>query len=406
MSNSGILISACMMVKNEEKNLERCLNSVKLLADEIVIVDTGSTDNTIEIAKKFNARIYEHPWANDFSLHRNQSISYAKGKWILIIDADEELCFVNKAPIKNIKRFFKECKYNAAALVVKDIQKELNVLQFNSTRFFKKNRVRYEGIVHNQPKIEGQALFCPMLEIKHYGYDLTPEQKEAKFKRTSTLLLKQVETGEVHEGLPYFYLCQLYANNDCHEEAIKWGEKYLTCKEEANSHFNQSLYFTMIKQLMKIGDKKRCKEWLNIGLEDLPGDLDLAMAALEYGVWVQDEELALNAAKDFCSIFGQWQNNPALKKNRFVYTMRPEALTFAMFHLCSIQMQQGAKHLQILIQLLSKTSAPYKEGMLRELEAQMAKTIFPIKFKAIQPVPVANDLKEDSTAVFTTRSLQ
>ena len=80
-----------MMVKNEEKLLPGCLESIKDHVDEIVIVDTGSTDHTVSIAESFGANVYHHPWENHFSKHRNQSMSYAKGDWIFIIDADEEL---------------------------------------------------------------------------------------------------------------------------------------------------------------------------------------------------------------------------------------------------------------------------------------------------------------------------
>ena len=80
-----------MIVKNEEKFLSQSLNSIKDHVDELIIVDTGSTDRTVEIAEGFGAKVYHHPWENDFSKHRNQSISYASGDWILIIDADEEL---------------------------------------------------------------------------------------------------------------------------------------------------------------------------------------------------------------------------------------------------------------------------------------------------------------------------
>ena len=92
MANQGDIstISLCMMVKNEEEFLPRCLESVKDVVDEIVIVDTGSTDRTVEIAESYGARVYHHPWENDFSKHRNQSISYASGAWILEMDADEE----------------------------------------------------------------------------------------------------------------------------------------------------------------------------------------------------------------------------------------------------------------------------------------------------------------------------
>ena len=79
------------MVKNEEQCLEKCLQSIKKVVDEIIVVDTGSTDQTADIAKQNGAKIYHHPWEGDFSKHRNQSMSYAKGDWILIIDADEVL---------------------------------------------------------------------------------------------------------------------------------------------------------------------------------------------------------------------------------------------------------------------------------------------------------------------------
>ena len=86
------LFSICMIVKNEEKNLERCLRSVKQCKNyEIIIVDTGSTDNTLKIAKNHNAKIFKYKWNNDFSAARNKAMEYARGDWVLILDADEEL---------------------------------------------------------------------------------------------------------------------------------------------------------------------------------------------------------------------------------------------------------------------------------------------------------------------------
>src|SRR3972149_2146143 len=84
-------LSLCMIVKNEEKFLPACLESVKGHVDEIIIVDTGSTDRTVEIAESYNAKIYHHPWKNSFSKARNYSLKYATCDWILILDADEEI---------------------------------------------------------------------------------------------------------------------------------------------------------------------------------------------------------------------------------------------------------------------------------------------------------------------------
>jgi glycosyltransferase involved in cell wall biosynthesis/tetratricopeptide (TPR) repeat protein len=84
-------LSVCLITKNEERFLEQCLRSVADLAHQIIVVDTGSTDKTIEIAKKFNADVHSIAWTDDFSAARNESLKYATGDWILVLDADEEL---------------------------------------------------------------------------------------------------------------------------------------------------------------------------------------------------------------------------------------------------------------------------------------------------------------------------
>jgi glycosyltransferase involved in cell wall biosynthesis len=84
-----IKVSTCLIVKNEEQFLNTCLESVKNFSDEIILVDTGSTDNTIEIAKKYTDKIFYYKWDNDFSKARNYSISKAKNNWVFIIDGDE-----------------------------------------------------------------------------------------------------------------------------------------------------------------------------------------------------------------------------------------------------------------------------------------------------------------------------
>ena len=84
-------ISVCMIVKNEEDNITQCLSSVRDVADEIVVVDTGSCDNTLAIAQSFGAKVFSCPWEDNFSIPRNVSLEHAQGEWILMIDADEQL---------------------------------------------------------------------------------------------------------------------------------------------------------------------------------------------------------------------------------------------------------------------------------------------------------------------------
>src|SRR5690606_22915077 len=98
-------ISLCMIVRNEERVLDRCLSSVNNLVDEIILVDTGSTDNTQEIAKKYTKNIYHFEWINDFSAARNFAADKATGEWILVLDADE---YVDEDNFREFIKLLKE----------------------------------------------------------------------------------------------------------------------------------------------------------------------------------------------------------------------------------------------------------------------------------------------------------
>jgi glycosyltransferase involved in cell wall biosynthesis/Flp pilus assembly protein TadD len=97
-------LSLCMIAKNEEAHLSRCLESVRGLVDEIVLVDTGSADRTVEIARSFGARIFQFAWQDDFSLARNFSLEQATGEWILALDADESIAACDHARIREMLR--------------------------------------------------------------------------------------------------------------------------------------------------------------------------------------------------------------------------------------------------------------------------------------------------------------
>jgi len=91
LESSNPTLSVCMIVKDEEKNIGKCLHKIEPLADEIIVIDTGSTDRTRDIAKVFGAKVYDFAWTDSFSDARNYSISQASGDWILVLDADETI---------------------------------------------------------------------------------------------------------------------------------------------------------------------------------------------------------------------------------------------------------------------------------------------------------------------------
>ena len=99
-----ITISLCMIVKDEEEVLARCLDSVKDIVDEIIIVDTGSTDRTVEIAKRYTDRIYHFPWTGSFSEARNHAFSYATMQYTLYLDADDVILEEDRKKFLELKK--------------------------------------------------------------------------------------------------------------------------------------------------------------------------------------------------------------------------------------------------------------------------------------------------------------
>ncbi|MEW6002828.1 MAG: glycosyltransferase, partial [Nitrospirota bacterium] len=100
--SQSVSISLCMIVKNEEQNIARALSSVKPVVDEMVVVDTGSTDRTKDIAKAFGAKVYDFAWTDSFSDARNFSLSKASGKWVLVLDADEVISPLDHERIRKL----------------------------------------------------------------------------------------------------------------------------------------------------------------------------------------------------------------------------------------------------------------------------------------------------------------
>jgi glycosyltransferase involved in cell wall biosynthesis len=120
-------VTLCMIMKNEEAHIGRCLQSLKDYVDDIVIVDTGSTDKSMEIAKSYGARIFEYPWEDDFSKARNQAMSHVETEWMIQLDADEEMDPESAPSIRNVvKSAHKDhnCNLVYCVLVNKQLGKE------------------------------------------------------------------------------------------------------------------------------------------------------------------------------------------------------------------------------------------------------------------------------------------
>lgn len=146
-------ISLCMIVRDEEEHLAKCLNSVKDVADEIIVVDTGSRDKSAAIAESFGALIFFHQWNDSFSIPRNISLDHASGDWILVLDADEVLAPQSKNQIKAAVQRDEIRGYEVL------IQLSPKWTAMRSLRLFKRSpEVRYEGIFHEKLTVPNRDL--------------------------------------------------------------------------------------------------------------------------------------------------------------------------------------------------------------------------------------------------------
>jgi len=108
-------LTLAMIVKNEGERLAECLSSVGPIVDEIVVVDTGSTDNTIEVAQRFEAKTFSYEWSDDFSAARNESLRHATGDWVIVLDADEIIAPEN---LPRIREFVDRDEFDAVQFVL------------------------------------------------------------------------------------------------------------------------------------------------------------------------------------------------------------------------------------------------------------------------------------------------
>ena len=232
-------LSICMMVKDEELHLERCLNSIKKVVErndvELIIVDTGSDDMTVDIAKRYTNKLYYKEWFDDFSSMRNITISYATGEWILIIDADENVeniecleTFLNREIRDELNTFFVKAKNYSN---IKDME---SYSLISTPRIFRNDgNFRYDGKIHNQPIFKKPVEYLDLI-IGHYGYiTMNKEIMDKKFYRTTKILREEL----LKDPHNIYYLYQLATSYSMHGDITK---AYEVSKKTYNLLLNHS----------------------------------------------------------------------------------------------------------------------------------------------------------------------
>lgn len=282
-------ISLCMITKNEENFLENCLNNVKDLADEIIVVDTGSKDKTKEIAKKFTQKIYDFKWADDFSKAKNEAIRHATKQWILVLDADEIIEKNDKEKIKSIIANNKDKELVGFAFeqrsYIKDpfpgcikndsdfeIVKQYPFYIKNSlVRLFKNNlglefKHRIHEIVEDSIEEKNLKYDKTGIVLHHFGSVKDAKNVEEKTRQYSMLILKQLEDNPNSERYNY-YAARYYLSINELGNALKYFEKTASINPKYKLVFSE-----IAKIYLRKNDIDKAIEYFRKSLHASPED--------------------------------------------------------------------------------------------------------------------------------------
>ncbi|MBI2661516.1 glycosyltransferase [Candidatus Woesearchaeota archaeon] len=295
-------LTLCIITKNEEKYLEQCINSVKSIADEIVVVDTGSTDRTKEIAKAFNAKIIDFKWQDSFSAAKNEAISHATKEWILVMDADE---VIEGNDLEKIKGAIKEPNGNSAfSLDQRSYIKEpfIGAIKNNSdfslakeypffvshrlVRLFRNNlglefRHRVHELVEDSLR-EKSLKFSELDAVLHHfgslkGEDFTREKAEMYKK----LIFRQLEDNPQNPRYN-FQAARMFLGEGNLTSALKYFEN--TAKIDPNYRL---VFSEMAKIFLQLKDYNKAVEHFGKSIKQKPDDIsaynNLAVAYMMMG---------------------------------------------------------------------------------------------------------------------------
>lgn len=276
---SRSFLSLCMIVKNERENLSRCLASAKPYVDEIIVVDTGSEDETPEIAASYGATVDYFEWCNDFAAARNHALSLTTGEWVLVLDADEALVVSDDFK----QKLTSQPEMLAYSVNLTEAREAGGLTVPRLVRVFRNlPAMRYKGRFHEQLEYQGSRLDAATIDhldgihILHYG-TTQAELPQENIERNIPIL----EAARQDEGLSLMLLYSLagmYADTqqpekaqECYSEAFDRLTPHLLKGEPPQEFgFVPSLLFILGTQALQQDDYETARVICQRGLEWVP----------------------------------------------------------------------------------------------------------------------------------------
>lgn len=309
----NIKISQCMIVKNEEKNIERALSWGKDIVWEQIVVDTGSSDRTAELAGRMGARLFHFDWIDDFAAAKNYAIEQAEGDWIVFLDADE---YLSEEDVKKLPSILEKLSgQEQNALIARWVQTDgtetflgesagsgiqsLQTVKADGSsgsavagtvvRIFRNQPgLLYQGRIHEQLSMENGAVRCfdasAALAVLHTGYSPEEMEEKKKTERNIRLLKKELEEHPddykllAHLGASYF-------QQKRYEEAAQWYEE-AACRMPETQEEESAQDAAVFRNLLLIYAKLKREDLLQkayaSGIRRFPGEADYDYLAGRY----------------------------------------------------------------------------------------------------------------------------
>lgn len=225
MSQQTPTISLCMIVKNEEDVINRCLTSVKGIADEIIIVDTGSTDHTTEIVKKYTDKIYDFPWIDDFSAARNFAFNLATQDYILWLDADDVILETDRELFRVLKKNLDPAIDSVTMHyhLAKDENGQPTASLRRNRLVKRSNHFQWIGAVHEYLEVGGFIVNSD-IAITHSAISHDSD-------RNLHIYTERLAKGESFSPRDLYYYANELQDHNKHEEAITFYQKFLATNQ-------------------------------------------------------------------------------------------------------------------------------------------------------------------------------
>lgn len=308
-------ISLSMIVKNESEYLAECLESVKDIVNEIIVVDTGSEDETVEIAHAHGAKVYHYKWNNDFSGARNFALSKSNNDWVLYLDADERLDENSKDELKKLTSTNIRAGIRCKIFNIDEVNKKPKLQ--SSTRLFKNSKgIEFRGRAHEQiddSLVEkGYKIINSDLLINHVGYNIDKSGLRKKAKRNLTLLLEDYKNNPV--GYIAFQIANSYSILNQKEKAYQY---YESAVNDYNLAFEYKAYSlsNIAEYRMQYGDAAGAVDAINNAVKIDPANIISNLTASDIYFKINKGDLAV----DFCiKAFEDNNKGPDPKINRLL----------------------------------------------------------------------------------------